>query len=143
MIDVENLVFNTVKTAITTEYPTSSISVVSEYLNAPATFPCVSVVEEDNYVYQRSQDSDNNENHAKVMFSVNVYSNKKNGKKSEAKGIMKVVDSAFADMKFTRTMKQTVPNADTSIYRYTARYEAVIAKGVEGEKDTVFQVYRK
>lgn len=141
MIDIENLVLNNVKTALITEYP--NINVVSEYLNAPASFPCVSVVEEDNSVYQRSQDSDNNENHVKVMFSVNVYSNKTTGKKTEAKAIMKVVDSAFSSMKFTRTMKQTVNNIDTSIYRYTARYEAVIGKGVVNGKNTVFQVYRK
>lgn len=141
MVDIENLVFTTVKNALTTKY--SNINVVSEYLNAPSSFPCVSIVEEDNSVYTRSQDSDSNENHAKVMFSVNVYSNKKTGKKTEAKTIMKDVDSEFAKIKFTRTMKNTVNNIDTTIYRYSARYEAVVSKGYSSGNDTVFQVYRK
>lgn len=141
MIDIENLVFTNVKTALTTAY--STINVVSDYPNAPSVFPCVSVVEEDNSVYEKSQDSHNTENHVKVMFTVNVFSNKSSGRKSEAKKILNTVDTAFANMKFTRTMKQMIPNVDTTIYRIVARYEAVIGKGQTINKNTVFQVYTK
>ena len=141
MIDVENLVFSNVKTALTSTY--STINVVSDYPNAPSVFPCVSIVEDDNSVYTNSQDSSATENHAKVMYTVNVFSNKASGRKSEAKKILGTVDTAFANMKFTRTMKQMIPNVDTSIYRIVARYEAVIGKGQTIGKNTVFQVYTK
>lgn len=141
MIDVENLVFSNVKTALTNTY--STINVVSDYPNAPSVFPCVSIVEDDNSVYTNSQDSSATENHVKVMYTVNVFSNKASGRKSEAKKILGTVDTAFANMKFTRTMKQMIPNVDTSIYRIVARYEAVIGKGQTIGKNTVFQVYTK
>lgn len=141
MIDIENLVFTNVKNALSGTY--QSINIVSDYPYSPASFPCVSIVEEDNFVYAKSQDNTNLENHAKVLFTVNVFSNKQNGRKSEAKKIFNSVDSAFADMKFTRTMKEMIPNVDTSIYRIVGRYEAVIGKGQSNGSSTIFQVYTK
>ena len=141
MIDVENLVVDTVTKALQTEYP--NILVTSEYTNSPSSFPCVSVVEADNYTYKNTQDDCLKEHHAHVMYEINVFSNKAKGSRAEAKKIANLVDDTLQNIKFTRTFKNEVPNYDKSIFRIVARYEAIIAKGVEINKNTIYQVYRK
>ena len=142
MIDVENLVIDTISKALKASAYSSTL-VVSDYTDTPSSFPCVSVIEMDNYTYRRTQDNDLKEHHTSVMYEVNVYSNKSSGSKSEAKKIMEIVDTAFQNMKFTRTVKQAIPNKDKTIYRIVARYEAVIGEGKVIDKNTVYQVYRR
>jgi len=142
MIDVENLVIDKISKAIgASAY--SNAFVTSEYTDSPSEFPCVSVVEADNYTYRKTQDNDLKEHHTNVMYEVNVFSNKKNTSKSEAKAIIEIVDTAFQNMKFTRTFKDNVPNKDKTIYRIVARYEAVIGEGFTRGDDTIFPVYRR
>lgn len=137
MIDVENMVLTAVKTAVKTEYPNATIK--SEKQDVPSSFPFVSIVEEDNTSYRKTQDDVSKEHHAEVMYEVNVYSNKQNGSKTEAKKIMSIVDDTLQGIKFTRIMKLPTPNKDNSIYRITARYTAVIAD----RNGDIYQVYRK
>ena len=67
------------------------------------------------------------ENHAGLMYEVNVYSNK-TGKKSECKSIFKMIDEEFASMGFTRILKEPIPNIeDATIYRMVGRYTAVVS----------------
>lgn len=69
------------------------------------------------------------ENAASVLYEVNVYSNKIGYKKAEAQEIMSFIDEILAKLGFTRTMLNPLPNlADATIYRLTARYEAVVDK---------------
>lgn len=142
MIDVENLVIDTISKALKASAYSSTL-VVSDYTDTPSSFPCVSVIEMDNYTYRRTQDNDLKEHHTNVMYEVNVYSNKSSGSKSEAKKIMEIVDTTFQNMKFTRTVKQAIPNKDKTIYRIVARYEAIIGEGTVSGKNTVYQVYRR
>lgn len=142
MIDVENLVIDTISKALKASAYSSTL-LVSEYTDTPSSFPCVSVIEADNSVYSRTQDNDLKEHHISVMYEVNVYSNKTSGKKTEAKKIMNIVDTAFQNIKFTRTFKNSVPNKDKSIYRIVARYEAVIGEEQTIGNDKVYQVYRR
>lgn len=126
MIDIENDIFNTVATAVRTEYP--DIYMVGEYVKTPPKFPFVSIVEMDNQSYQRTEDSGNSENHASVMYEVNVYSNKAVGKKSECKAIAAKVDEQMLALGFARTMLQPIPNLDdATIYRMVGRYSAIIS----------------
>ena len=142
MIDVENLVIDTVSKAIkASAYQNTNVS--SEYTDTPSSFPFVSIVEADNYTYRKTQDDDLKEHHTNVMYEINVYSNKTNGKKTEAKKIMEIVDTALQNIKFTRTVKQEIPNKDNTIYRIIARYEAVIGEGQTIGQDTVYQVFRR
>lgn len=141
MIDVESLVFDKVATAIRTAYPNAYV--VGEYVEAPSTFPCVCIVEDSNTTYTRSQDNALSENHANLMYSVDVFSNKQTGKKLEAKAIAKIADEELQKLKMTRTFMGQTPNVDRSIYRITARYTVVVAKGVTSGETTTYQVYRK
>lgn len=127
MIDIENEVFTQIATKLREEF--NGISVYGEYIKAPAKFPAVSIEEKANTVYQRTQDSGNIENHASLMYEVNVYSNKKTGKKSECKDIFSVIDDEFSAMGFTRILKDTIPNLeDATIYRMIGRYTAIVSK---------------
>ena len=124
MIDIEKDIFNIVAKAVRNVYPNIYIS--GEYVKSPPTFPAVSLVEMDNSVYTRTQSSDNVENHADLMYELNVYSNKQSGKKSECKAIASLIDNELATLGFSRTMLQPIPNMDdATIYRMTGRYRAV------------------
>ena len=127
MIDMENEIFNAAKTAVLVEYP--DIYMVGEYVKTPPRFPCVSLVEMDNQSYQRTEDSGSSENHAQVMYEVNIYSNKTVGKKAECKAIAALIDEQMLALGFARTMLQPIPNLDdATIYRMVGRYSAVISK---------------
>lgn len=127
MIDVENEVFNSVATDVRAAYP--GIYMVGEYVKTPPKFPCVSLVEMDNQSYQATEDSGSSENHASVMYEVNIYSNKSVGKKSECKAIAALIDERMLALGFARTMLQPIPNLDdATIYRMVGRYSAVISK---------------
>ena len=127
MVNVENDVFNIVSIAVKEVYPDLYIS--GEYVKSPPKFPCVSLVEMDNSVYARTQTSGSVENHAELLYEVNVYSNKKSGKKSECKEIAALIDNELAALGFSRSMLQPIPNMDdATIYRMTGRYRAVASK---------------
>ncbi len=127
MIDIENEVFSSVAAEVRATHP--SIYMVGEYVKTPPKFPCVSLVEVDNQTYQQTEDSGSVENHASVMYEVNVYSNKTVGKKSECKAIAALIDERMLALGFTRTMLQPIPNLDdATIYRMVGRYSAVISK---------------
>ena len=134
MINVENEIFNVIANAVSTAYPDACI--VGEYVKAPPRFPCVSIIENDNAVYDKTQTSGNLENHASVMYEVNIYSNKASGKKSECKAIASLIDDEFATLGLSRTMLQPIPNLeDATIYRIVGRYQGVVSKD--------FKIYRR
>ena len=127
MIDCENEIFNIVAQAVRAAYP--SIYMTGEYVKSPPKFPCVSLVEMNNSNHSSTQTSSENENHADIMYQLDVYSNKSSGKKSECKAIAALVDSEMAALGFSRTMLQPIPNMDdATIYRMTGRYVATISK---------------
>ena len=127
MIDCENEIFSTIAKAVREVYPTAFVS--SEYIRRPSKFPFVSLIEMSNTAYDKTQSSGGLENHASLMYEVNVYSNRISGKKSECKAIAALIDDEFAALGFSRTMLQPIPNMDdATIYRMTGRYTAVISK---------------
>ena len=127
MIDIENIVFNTVATRVCEVYP--DIFITGEYVPSPPFFPAVSLMEMDNSVRADTVDSGSNENHVNVMYEANVYSNRVSGKKSEAKAIMGLIDEVMLSMGFARVEMRPVPNEyDSSIYRMVGRYRAAVSK---------------
>lgn len=126
MIDIENDVFDYVAKELRGAH--SGLLVISDFVEAPAKFPVVTVIEADNRILQRMR-TDNIENAVSVMYEVNIYSNKAVGKKSEAKEIANTTDRIFNDIGFTRTFRQQVPDVkDATIYRIVCRYSAVVDK---------------
>lgn len=126
MIDIENFVFNTVVARVREQYP--NIYMAGEYVKSPSSFPAVSLVEMDNATRADTIDSGSNENHANVMYEVNVYSNKTTGKKSECKAIIALIDQEMLALGFARVTLTPVPNMnDSTIYRMVGRYRATVS----------------
>ena len=127
MINIESEIFNIVAKVVREKYP--DIFITGEYVKIPPKFPCVSLIEMDNSAYTKTQSSDSVENHVELMYELNVYSNKKSGKKSECKAISSLIDNELAALGFSRTMLQPIPNMDdATIYRILGRYRAVVSK---------------
>jgi hypothetical protein len=127
VINIESEVFNTVATALRSEF--TGIFVSGESIAAPSSFPAVTLVEQDNSTYQRSLDSSGSEKHAVVTYEANAYSNLVSGKKKQTRAIMAIIDDEMQDMGFVRigSSPAEVPNADKTIYRMVARYRATIS----------------
>lgn len=134
MIDIENYIQTAVYDAIqyAIEHDSSfpqEVDVTGEYVKEPATLPHVSIIEMDNYVDRRTRTQDCGEEFAVLTYEVNVYSNLLSGKKSQAKQIFQVVDTALEKLNFRRIAYQPVPNLmDATIYRLFGRYQVNVDK---------------
>lgn len=126
MIDVENEIFTVIAEELRKKF--SGIAVYGEDVLAPSSFPCVTIVEADNYTYEKTIDTGSSENHAGLMYEVNVYSNKSSGKKSECKEIFKKIDEMFLNMRFIRKGKTPYTLNNATVYRILGRYSAIISK---------------
>ena len=127
MINIENEIFNDVSTKVRTSV--EDVYMSGEYVKSPPNFPAVFLIEMDNTPVVATQTSTEMENHSSLMYEVNVYSNKKIGKKTECKKIIALIDEAMSALGFTRIMLQPIPNMDdATIYRMTARYRAIVSK---------------
>lgn len=130
MIDIESAVFNRVATKVREVFP--DIFFAGEYVKSPSSFPAVSLVEMDNSTRIDTIDSGSSENHANVMYEVNVYSNKTAGKKSECREILGLIDEEMLAMGFSRSTRTPVPNEyDSTIYRMVARYKATVSSDLK------------
>ena len=119
MIDCENEVYTRVAKVLREKFP--GIDIAGEYVNAPSVFPHVSITQSDNAVISGRMTG--SAEMAQVMFEVNVYSNKAEGKKTECKTIMNEIDKTLFAMNFKRLALTPVPNMeDATIYRLVARY---------------------
>lgn len=127
MIDIESVLFSEIATAVQEHF--GDVFITGEFVKAPPSFPCISLVEMSNTTYTKSLTSHGGENHAEVMYELNVYSNKTKGKKAECKEIVAFIDSWLIAHNFTRAMLEPVPNQDgATIYRMLGRYRAVVSK---------------
>ena len=126
MIDIESQVFDRVVKRVREQFP--DIFMTGEYVSSPPSFPASSLVEMDNSTRESTIDSGSNENHANVMYEVNVYSNKTTGKKSECKAIIALIDKEMTAMGFVRVSLTPVPNEyDSTIFRMVGRYRAAVS----------------
>lgn len=127
MIDIESELYTIIATAVRTAYPNAFVT--QEYVARPAKFPAVYIREADNTTRAASQTNAMEEQVADVMYEVNVFSNKADGKKAECKAIISLIDEKFQFLGFTRMYLNTVPNLyEATIYRMQARYTASVSK---------------
>ena len=80
MIDCENEVYTKIANKLRSEF--TDINITGEYINAPSSFPHVSIVMSENSIMFSRMDSGDYEV-AIALFEINIYSNKTTGKKSE------------------------------------------------------------
>lgn len=129
MIDIENLVYTNIRNAVVAFQP--SVSVSGTYTDVPSSFPHVSIEETDSFVPTETMSTSDREFAANLTYTVNIYTNTATAK-SDAKALAAVVNDAFADMGFARSMKQEMPNIDRTIYRLIMRFQATAWKGFDG-----------
>ena len=119
MIDCENEVYTRIARVLRDKFP--GINIAGEYVNAPSSFPHVSITQSDNS--DVSEQMTGSAEMAQVMFEINIYSNKADGRKTECKAIAKVIDDVMFRMNFKRMALTPIPNMeDATIYRIVARY---------------------
>lgn len=130
MIDFENQIVDIIAKELYEEYGENGISVTSEPVSTvQKIFPAVSIVQADNSILLKTRATDCIENHASVMFEIDIYSNIAQGKKQQAKKISALINDVLTKRNFTRTFCQPLDNlADSKIYRIKMRYKAVIGK---------------
>lgn len=149
MIDIKNLVFDTVYNALIQQYPNANIT--SGYDEQNAVFPTVIIRQTNNQPYRNSATDDCSENHTRLTFEVEVESDKETGGRSECEEILNAADAVMQSMKFRRIHMNRALNIDRTIWRQYARYEVICDKGtqvtriVDGKTvtDTVYQMYRR
>ena len=128
MIDKLNEIFTNVVTSVRNSH--TGCTVTGEYTRKPSKFPAVTLDETQNVVVDRLEDSSNAENFAGVTYRLQVFSNKRTGKKAEAREIFATADAEMRRMGFRRVTYTTTPEIyDSTIYNITATYEAVVSAG--------------
>lgn len=140
MIDIENVVFDNVKTAILLEFPEAFIE--STYVERPPSFPCVSLVESDSTSNTKTIEISGEIKHENLTYECNVYTNG-NGKKMKAKQIADIVDTAMSVKGFRRTMRSQIPNVERTIYRITMRFVGTVAQGIEDGDNIIYLIYKQ
>jgi len=125
VIDVEGEIYTAIAEELRARYP--DISVLGELVLSPSKFPCVCIEEFDNYSFRQSRTNDSNENHAVVMYEVNVFTNRTSGKKSECKKIFGTVDRVMNTVGFTRLAALPITLDEGTKYRLVGRYTAIVS----------------
>lgn len=122
MADCENEVYTKVAQALRSEF--TSINIAGDVELVASKFPTVYFYQSDDSTYERLT-TDSCEK-SQLVFTAEVYSNDKSGKKTQAKNIMKVIDAVMFGINAVRLSKLPVPNRDNpSIYRLVARYRVI------------------
>lgn len=126
MIQPENYIFDIVSKALKAAH--KGISVSGEYVNIPASFPAVTVIESDNRVYERMRTT-TIENAVSLMYECNIYANRAGYKKQDANAILQTLSDTFERIGFTRTFCNPIANLqDATIYRIVVRFQGVCDK---------------
>jgi hypothetical protein len=98
--------------------------VIGEYVKVPDKFPCVTVDETHNVPYEVDSGV---EKYSAITYRVQVFSNKKEGKRAEARGIYKTVADAMFDMNLiSKTYRPTPDVYNGNIYEIQSTFEGAI-----------------
>ena len=126
MIDYSNEIFNTVAKDLRSLY--SRITVVGEYVEAPAKFPTVTLDEISNV--PTHLDSATTNKYTKVVYRSQVFCNG-DGKRKRAREIFDSLDMKLMDLGLTMKTYTTTPAIyNSEVYCITATHEGVV--GVDG-----------
>ena len=129
MIDFENQIFTLIATSLREKYGQGIYITGEPVSTVQKVFPAVSIIERSNTIYQRTRSTDNIENHATLMYEVDVYSNLTKGKKQQAKEITAIINDILIKHNFTRTFCESLENlSNNKIYRIKSRFIVVIDK---------------
>lgn len=125
MNDFMNEIFTAVAVPVREAHP--GVTFTGEYTRKPSSFPAATLDEIENVMVDRLDDSSGEERFSGLTYRLQVFSNKKAGRKSEARAIFKTADSVMRGLGFHRVTYTTTPEIyESTIYSITATYEAII-----------------
>lgn len=125
MNDFINEIFTAVAVPVREAHP--SVTFTGEYTRKPSSFPAATLDEIENVMVARLKDSSNEETFSGLTYRLQVFSNKKAGKKAEAREIFATADNVMRGLGFHRVTYSTTPEIyESTIYSITATYEAII-----------------
>lgn len=111
--------------AVMAEYP--DCRVTNAFVYAPAEFPCVAIVMSDDGMTRTTRDSSHTDKFRDITATVDVYSDKLNGKKTEAEDIMQIIIDTLSPLNFTLATCRPASNINNaSNYRITATFTATV-----------------
>ena len=126
MLNFNNEIFTTVATAVRDNHV--GVTVIGESTRKPSKFPTVTLDETENVMVANLEDSSKEEKFAGVTYKLQVFSNKQNGKKAEAREIFATADAMMRRMGFQRVTFTVTPEIyESTIYQINATYEAVVS----------------
>ena len=121
MIDFSNEVFTRIANAVG-----DNVMVLGEYVETPSEFPCVTVDE----IFNIPANLDSGEDkYADVTYRIQVFSNKKKGKRAEARKIYSEVADVLYELNLMVKTYTTTPTVyNSQIYEIQATAEGCIRK---------------
>jgi len=123
MIDYSNEIFTALAEPLMEAFP--NIEVKGEFVETPASFPCVSIEETANTPLHL--DSNSTAKYALVRYRVQVFSNSPNGKRAEARRIFGALDTLMQQLNLMCKSMTTTPSVyHASIYQITATFEGTV-----------------
>lgn len=121
MRDLLPTIFTDIAGPVRAEFPGAFVT--GERINAPAKFPCVVVVEADNYEDPSGVDNTLTERITALMYEITVFSNLKSGKRSQCIEIMNIIDTVMRRKNAVRIARvEGYFDSESKIYMVTARY---------------------
>ena len=128
MIDIENLLIKNIDTNLALEFTKYTLNPESDEFE-PTQFPIITVRESNSMTYGRTVTGFNEENHDDKMYTIEVFTNDKSGKRNKAKAIFKNIDTTMLALGFSRIFLEPIPNyLEATIYRMTGRYVGVVSQ---------------
>lgn len=127
MIDKSNEVFDRVMTYVMSQHSgLTEENFGSDDVDAPSVFPFVSIVQSESRTSRDHQDDRLRENKAVLLFQIEVYSNKRGGKRSECRKIHAEIDDCMMRMNFIRESAGFRTNlTNNSIARHVSTYSVL------------------
>lgn len=123
MIDFSNEIFTEIFNKVK-EVHGENVKVVGEHVDVPDSFPCVTVDETYNAPFQLDSGV---EKYSAITYRVQVFSNKKAGKRAEAREIYKTVsDLLFGLNLVAKTYRSTPDMYNSNIYEIQGTFEGAI-----------------
>lgn len=123
-----NEVFTRVRDALKTEFGTKTY-VVGEFVDTPAQFPCVAIINRGEVPLTRYMTIDGTDEQHRSTFEIQAFSNLTSGGTTQAKQLVECALEEFKSMGFRATVNMPLDNADKSIKRHVARVTRVIGGG--------------
>ena len=125
MFNIQREIFTTVANEVLASYPACRIT--NAFVYAPAEFPAVAIVLSDDDMTDNTRDSSKADNYRDVTVTVDVYSNKADGKKTEAESIAQIVIDTLTPLNFDMRSCRPLSNLNNATnYRITATFTATV-----------------